>query len=130
VIDIATLTGAVLQSTGKVHAGVVSNTEIVEIAATRAGLISGETCFPLLYAPELLRKEFKSVVADMKNSVKDRNNSQSSCAAIFVAAHLPDPAPPWLHIDIAGTAWDGERRLTGWGVGLLLALGAGPGPGE
>jgi probable aminopeptidase NPEPL1 len=33
-----------------------------------------------LYAPELLRAEFKSQVADMKNSVKDRANAQASCA--------------------------------------------------
>ena len=78
----------------------------------------------LPYAPELFRKEFKSVVADMRNSVKDRANAQSSCAGQFVANHLPDAAPPWLHVDLAGPAWNGDGRGTGYGVGLLLAIGA------
>jgi hypothetical protein len=43
----------------------------------------------ILYAPELLRAEFKSEVADMKNSVKDRGNAQASCA---VRMHRK-----WLH---------------------------------
>ena len=126
IVDIATLTGAVLASSGKVHAGIVSNDEAVEQAALQVGRRVGEPCHALLWAPELLRREFKSAVADMKNSVKDRNNAQSSCAAWFIAAHLPDPAQPWLHVDIAGTAWDAERRGTGAGIGLLLGLGAGP----
>ena len=75
-IDMATLTGAQLVATGKRHAGVVSNLEEVEIAAVRAGKASGDTVHPLPYAPELYRKEFKSKVADMKNSVKDRMNAQ------------------------------------------------------
>ena len=126
IVDIATLTGAVLVSSGKVHAGIVSNEELVESAALAVGRRVGEPCHALLWAPELLRREFKSAIADMKNSVKDRNNAQSSCAAWFIAAHLPDPAQPWLHVDIAGTAWDAERRGTGAGIGLLLGLGAGP----
>ena len=123
VIDLATLTGAALVATGKVHAAVVSNDDALEGAAVGAGLRSGEPVFPLLYAPELLRREFRSPVADMRNSVKDRNNAQSSCAAQFIANHLPNPAPRWLHVDLAGPAWDAENRGTGFGVGLLLELG-------
>ncbi len=119
-IDMATLTGAALVATGKVHAGIYSNDEALELAAIAAGKRVGEPVHPFLYAPELHRKEFKSKVADMKNSVKDRNNAQSSCAAQFIANHLPDPAPRWLHIDIAGPAL-GERG-TGYGVGLLVEL--------
>ena len=70
----------------------------------------------------LFVEEFKSHVADMKNSVKDRANAQCSCAAQFIANHLPDPAPRWIHIDIAGTAWNAQDRGTGSGVGLLLEL--------
>lgn len=123
-IDLATLTGAALVATGKVHAAIVSNDEGLEAAAVAAGLRAGEPVFPLLYAPELLRRELRSPVADMRNSVKDRNNAQSSCAAQFIANHLPSPAPRWLHVDLAGPAWDGENRGTGYGVGLLLELGA------
>ena len=126
VIDLATLTGAALVATGKLHAAIVSNDEDLERAAVEAGLASGEPVFPILFAPELLRKEFRSTVADMRNSVKDRNNAQSSCAAQFIHNHLPEPAPPWLHIDLAGPAHDADSRGTGFGVGLLLAIGAGP----
>jgi len=126
IIDLATLTGAALVATGKVHAALYCNDEAVEQAAVAAGKAIGEPCMPLLYAPELLRKEFKSEVADMKNSVKDRGNAQSSCAGQFIGNHLPDPQPRWLHIDIAGPAWGSDGRGTGYGVGLLLALGAGP----
>jgi probable aminopeptidase NPEPL1 len=125
IIDLATLTGAAPMSTGKLIAAIYSNEEELEAAACRAGRAAGEPVFPLPYAPELYRREFKSAVADMKNSVKDRNNAQSACAAQFIAAHLPHPAPRWLHVDIAGTATDGEGRGTGFGVGLLLELAQG-----
>lgn len=124
-VDLATLTGAALVATGKVHAAIYANTEGLERAAVAAGLRAGEPVHPLLYAPELHRREFRSVFADMKNSVKDRMNAQASCAAQFIANHLPEPTPEWVHIDLAGPAGDGEGRGTGFGVGLLLELGAG-----
>ncbi len=125
-VDAATLTGAALTVAGKIHACVMSNDEAVEQAAVKAGRDIGEPCHPMLYAPELLRREFKSSVADMKNSVKNRANAQASCAGQFIANHLPDPAPRWLHVDLAGPAWSEDENGTGYGVGLLLALGAGP----
>jgi probable aminopeptidase NPEPL1 len=126
IIDLATLTGAALVATGKVHAALYCNDEAVEAAAVVAGRRIGEPCHPLPYAPELFRKEFKSEIADMKNSVKDRGNAQTSCAGQFIGNHLPDPMPRWLHIDLAGPAWGSDGRGTGYGVGLLLELGAGP----
>ena len=47
------------------------------------------------------------------------------CAGQFNGNHLPDNPPRWLHMDIAGTAWDADNRGTGYGVGILLAIGAG-----
>ncbi len=125
-VDIATLTGAALVTSGKVHGAIYTNEERVEQAVIAAGKRAGEPVHPMVYAPELHRKQFRSTVADMKNSVKDRMNAQSSCAAQFVANHLPSPAPAWLHVDIAGPAWAEDNRGTGFGVGLLLELGAGP----
>jgi probable aminopeptidase NPEPL1 len=76
----------------------------------------------MLYAPELLKDEFKSKVADMKNSVKDRNNAQSSCAGHFIESHLSeDYEGGWLHVDMAGPGTN-EERGTGYGVGLVLSL--------
>lgn len=126
VVDLATLTGAALITSGKAHAAVYTNDLAVEHAAVAAGLRAGEPVHPLLYAPELHRAEFRSEVADMKNSVKDRNNAQSSCAACFIEGHLPTPAPRWLHVDMAGPGWAEGDRGSGFGVGLLLELGLGP----
>jgi probable aminopeptidase NPEPL1 len=124
-IDLATLTGAALVATGKAHAALYCSDADLEALAVVRGRSVGEPCHPLIYAPELFRKEFRSSVADMRNSVKDRGNAQASCAGQFIGNHLPEDAPPWLHMDIAGTAWDAETRGTGYGVALLLAIGAG-----
>ena len=93
----ATLTGAQLVATGKRHAAVVSNLESVEDEAVLAGRLSGDTVHPLPFCPEWYQQEFKSEVADMKNSVKDRSNAQASCAANFVYEHLhPAYEGGWL----------------------------------
>jgi len=126
VIDLATLTGAQLMATGKLHAAIISNDEVLEDSAVAAGLVSGDLCFPLPFAPELFRAEFASPVADLRNSVKDRMNAQSSCAAQFIAESLTASTPEgahirWLHVDMAGPAVSRDRG-TGFGVGLLMAL--------
>ena len=56
VVDMATLTGAQLVATGKTHAGILANTIDLERRAVDGGLASGDLCFPLVYAPELLKK--------------------------------------------------------------------------
>eukprot|EP00956_Cyclotella_meneghiniana_P029104 scaffold69471_cov43-Cyclotella_meneghiniana.AAC.1 len=127
VVDMATLTGAQLVATGKIHAGILANTIDLERRAVDGGLASGDLCFPLVYAPELLKKEFASKVADMKNSVKDRGNAQSSCAGHFIESHIdPKYKGEWLHVDMAGPAWKADRG-TGYGVGLVMALVGAPG---
>jgi probable aminopeptidase NPEPL1 len=126
VVDMATLTGAQLVATGKKHAGVLASDEDVERRAMSSGLHSGDLCFPLLYYPDLM-DEFKSEVADMKNSVKDRSNAQASCAGHFIESHLDESyIGGWLHVDMAGPGSDGERA-TGYGVGLVLSLLDAPG---
>ena len=67
-----TLTGAQGISTGKYHAAHLTNDEKYEELAREAGKISGDLSFPLVYTPELHFDEFKSAVADMKNSVMVR----------------------------------------------------------
>lgn len=120
-LNMATLTGAQLVATGTRHAAVVSNREGLERAALAAGRLSGDLTWPLPFAPEFFQDEFKSKVADMKNSVADRMNAQSSCAAQFVYSHIADTGLPWLHIDLAGPAFRSERA-TGFGVPLTVAL--------
>ncbi|MEE2786278.1 MAG: leucyl aminopeptidase family protein [Myxococcota bacterium] len=121
VIDAATLTGAQLVATGHRHAAVVCNDDKLEAIAVKAGKLTGDLVHPLPYCPEFFRKEFKSPVADLKNSVKDRMNAQTSCAAQFIAEHLGSFEGPWLHIDLAGPTRNGERA-TGFGTTLLVEI--------
>ncbi|MFO1078165.1 MAG: leucyl aminopeptidase family protein [Planctomycetota bacterium] len=118
ILDAATLTGAQGIATGDVHAAVVSSDEHVEQALLAAGRATGDLCWPLPFAPEFYRSEFASPIADMRNSVKNRSNAQSSCAAIFVHWHLDGTKVRWGHVDLAFPAFRGDRG-TGFGVALL-----------
>ncbi|XP_025709124.1 probable aminopeptidase NPEPL1 isoform X1 [Callorhinus ursinus] len=122
ILDVATLTGAQGIATGKYHAAVLTNSAEWEAACVKAGRRCGDLVHPLVYCPELHFSEFTSAVADMKNSVADRDNSPSSCAGLFIASHIGFDWPGvWVHLDIAAPVHAGERA-TGFGVALLLAL--------
>lgn len=69
----------------------------------------------------MFQLEFKSAVADMRNSVADRMNAQTSCAGQFVYSHIQDLDLAWLHIDLAGPAFP-AKRATGFGVALVATL--------
>lgn len=122
ILDMATLTGAQGVATGKYHAAVLTNNGDWEDITMKAGQTSGDLVFPIPYCPELHFSEFASAVADMKNSVADRNNAQSSCAGLFIASHLGFDYPGiWVHVDMASPVHCGERA-TGYGVALLTTL--------
>lgn len=121
IVDCATLTGAQLVSTGKRHAAVYTNNESLEDALVALGKRTGDLVHPLPYVPEFYRKEFASRIADMRNSVKDRANAQSSCAGQFLNEHLRAHKGQWAHVDLAGPAVSSGRG-TGFGVVLLLGL--------
>jgi probable aminopeptidase NPEPL1 len=118
IFDAATLTGAQLVSTGLLHAAVVTNDEALEQLVIQAGRASGDLVHPLPFAPEFYKQEFESTVADMCNSVKNRNNAQSACAAQFVWWHIDDTPAKWCHVDLAGPSFP-KNRGTGFGVALL-----------
>jgi probable aminopeptidase NPEPL1 len=117
-IDAATLTGSQLIATGKYHAGIVSNDGELETSLIDAGLRSGDHCMPLLYSPELHTSEFKSTVADMRNSVADRMNASTSASGLWIYLHIDDLGLKWAHVDLAGPAFI-DNRGTGYGVGLI-----------
>ncbi|XP_012160470.1 probable aminopeptidase NPEPL1 isoform X2 [Ceratitis capitata] len=122
ILDMATLTGAQGIATGKLHGAILTNSEEWETKALEAGRKSGDLLAPIIYLPELHFAEFASAIADMKNSVADRNNAQPSCAGLFVGAHLGFDYPGvWMHVDMATPVASGERA-TGYGVALLLTL--------
>lgn len=118
VFDAATLTGAQLVSTGLLHAAIVSNDETLEQTVIAAGKHSGDLVHPLPFAPEFYKQEFESNIADMVNSVKNRSNAQSACAAQFVYWHMEDTKAQWCHVDLAGPSFP-KNRGTGFGVALL-----------
>jgi probable aminopeptidase NPEPL1 len=118
IINAATLTGAQLVSTGLLHAAIVCNDEALEQLVIGAGKHSGDLVHPLPFAPEFYKQEFESSVADMCNSVKNRSNAQSACAAQFVYWHIDDQPVQWCHIDLAGPSFP-KNRGTGFGVALI-----------
>lgn len=122
IVDLATLTGAQLTATGKRHAAIYCTDDALEARAIAAGRASGDLVHPLPFAPEFYRPEFQSPVADMKNSVKDRNNAQSSCAGQFILNHAEGWKGAFLHVDMCGPAVQSNGRGSGFGVGLLLTL--------
>ena len=118
ILDAATLTGAQLIATGNNHAAIFSNSARLEETIIQAGRQSGDLVHPLPFAPEFYKREFKSPIADMRNSVKNRSNAQASCAAQFIYWHIEDTKVDWCHVDLAGPAFLSDRG-TGFGTALL-----------
>lgn len=122
IIDMATLTGAQLIATGKSLSAVYCNDGDLEDVIVGAGRYSGDLAHSIPYVPELFRNEFRSKVADMKNSVADRGNAQSSCAGQFIGNHLDaylEKGGLWAHIDMAGPVKGSDGLATGYGVALV-----------
>lgn len=123
VIDVATLTGAVLVALGTTTTGVVTNNEGFYRQLESASKKSGENVW-MLPGFEDYKRLIKSDIADLKN-VGGRH-AGSITAGLFIGEFVQDK--PWLHLDIAGTAWaDSERDYyskggTGVGVRTLYYL--------
>lgn len=128
VVDMCTLTGAQGVTTGHVHAAVLTNNAEMEKQAYEAGKRCANHTYPILYAPDILMKEFDSPVADMKNSVAGRTNAQASCAGHFIQQHLKDGVEfegTWLHVDMAYPSDENpyvKGRGTGFGVALMTSI--------
>jgi leucyl aminopeptidase len=125
VIDLATLTGAIVQTLGSEHAGVFSNDDRLAERLNHAGRVTGERVWRLPMDPAY-DKMIRSKIADVKNI--GGANSGSITAAQFLKRFVED-GTAWAHLDIAGVAWqDGEQKPmipswgTGWGVKLLDQL--------
>jgi leucyl aminopeptidase len=120
VIDLATLTGAVIMALGHEHTGLFSNNDTLADAILNAGKKTGETVWRLPLG-EAYDRLIKSDIADMKN-IGD-GTAGSITGAVFLQRFVKDV--PWAHLDIAGTAWAAKDKptvpkgATGWGVRLL-----------
>jgi leucyl aminopeptidase len=122
VIDLATLTGAIVAALGFEHAGIFSNDDQLVQRVQAAGRYTGERVWQLPLDP-FYDKMIRSKIADMKNI--GGANSGSITAAQFLLRFI-EKDTAWAHLDIAGVAWqDGEQKPTipswgtGWGVRLL-----------
>ena len=123
-INLATLTGAILVALGTEHAGLFSNNDELSQRLSKAGVKEGELVWRLPLG-DAYDKLVKSKIADMKNI--GGPNAGSITAAQILQRFVNKV--PWVHLDIAGVAWqDGEQRPltpswgTGWGVRLLNRL--------
>ncbi|XP_026477773.1 probable aminopeptidase NPEPL1 [Ctenocephalides felis] len=122
ILDMATLTGAQGIATGAYHGAVLTNSQEWEVGCVAAGKSCADLVFPIPFTPELHFSQFDSVIADMKNSVADRENALSSCAGLFIMAQLGFDFPGvWMHVDMAYPVSCGERG-TGYGVAFLCTL--------
>lgn len=104
-IDAATLTGAVMVALGPVQAGVFSNDEDTWQHFVAALADSGEK-FWRLPLDEGYREMLRSTIADMKNT--GGRFGGASSAAMFLKEFVGKT--PWVHLDIAGTAWIDEAK--------------------
>lgn len=117
IIDIATLTGAIIISLGAAASGIFSNNEELTKALQKAGDETGDRIWPLPLWEDY-QEQIDSKVADMMNI--GMGGGKSITAACLLARFVKDI--PWAHLDIAGTAWKtGQTNsATGRPVSLLV----------
>ena len=121
IIDLATLTGAILISLGHEWAGLFSNNEELADELTKAGNESGDKLWRMPLG-EPFDRLIDSPIADMKN-VGPREGG-SITAAQFIQRFI-ESGLKWAHVDMAGKAWSDkpsstyEKGATGFGVRLL-----------
>jgi len=125
-VDLATLTGAIIISLGNEHAGLFSNNDELSAKLTAAGKAEGEPVWRMPLGAGY-DKQIDSEVADMRN-IGNAGNAGSITAAQFLQRFVDD-GRAWAHLDIAGTAWKpgNDNPLeptwaTGWGVRILDRL--------
>lgn len=122
IVDLATLTGAMIVALGHEYAGVFSNDDTLAWDLVRAGRETGEQ---LWYMPmhEAWDKAIDSPAADMKN-ISGGRDAGSAIGAHFLKRFIQDGVK-WAHLDIAGVAWSNKDRTgvpkgaSAFGVRLL-----------
>jgi len=122
-VDLATLTGAIMVALGTEYAGMFSNNDQLAERLTTVGQTTGERVWRMPLGPEY-DKQIDSQFADMKNT--GTRNGGSITAAQFLQRFVDDT--PWAHLDIAGTAMGAPKTEinqswgSGYGVRLLERL--------
>ena len=126
ILDFATLTGAVLVTLGHIAAGVMGTHEDLMSQVKSSSKNSGEKVWELPLWPEFC-KQVKSEIADVKN-IGAPSQAGSIAGGAFLKEFVGKDIP-WVHFDIAGTAWGGKTTsldpkgsATGWGIRLVLDM--------
>lgn len=122
-MDLATLTGAVITALGHELTGAMGNDEALCAELVAAGKASGELVWPLPLLDQH-KEHMKGTVGDLKN-INAGQGAGSSAGAAFLSHFVQKT--PWVHLDIAGTAWGVEERdyqggSLGTGVGVRLLV--------
>jgi leucyl aminopeptidase len=124
IVDLATLTGAIVVALGHEHAGLFSNDDRLAERLTKAGLATGELVWRMPLSKDY-DKLIDSKFADVKNTGGRMGGAIT--AAQFIQRFVADKTP-WAHLDIAGTGFDSRQNEinkswgSGWGVRLLDRL--------
>lgn len=116
-IDAATLTGAIVMALGSINSGAFSNNDLFQRRVLDAASQQGEKMWPLPMDDDY-RDMLKSPYADIPNI--GSKGAGSITAAKFLQEFVEDT--PWVHLDIAGTAWldDGKPFLSKGPTGVAL----------
>jgi leucyl aminopeptidase len=121
IVDLATLTGAMVISLGHEYAGIFSNDDALAGQLLAAGTETGDRLWRMPMG-DAYDKLIESPIADMKN-VGPREGG-SITAAVFLQRFI-ESGVKWAHLDIAGMAWSDkpgslyDKGATGFGVALL-----------
>ena len=122
-INLATLTGAMIVALGNIRAGLFSNDEKISKAIFDAGEFTGEKVWAMPLDDDY-DQLIKTEIADMKNI--GGPGAGSITAACFLKRHVEKT--PWAHLDIAGVTWKNKSTPSipyggvGWGVRLLYHM--------
>jgi leucyl aminopeptidase len=106
-VNAATLTGAIGVALGQLNAGLFSNDDETALRFMEVLPRSGEK-FWRMPCTDDYREQIKSQIADIQNTGNSRYGG-SITAAMFLKEFVGDT--PWIHLDIAGTAWIDELKL-------------------
>ncbi len=123
-IDLATLTGAIVVALGHEHAGLFTPDEELAAWLIAAGEAVGERLWRMPLGDAYV-KHIKSDIADIKNVGRARE-AGATAGAVFLQRFVGEV--PWAHLDIAGVAWSQQdlplagKGATGFGVRLLDRL--------
>ena len=118
IIDIATLTGAVIYALGQNGGGLMSNDRKSAELVLKSSSAVGEPLWQLPLWPEL-KKEIKGTYADLQNITAPNVKAGTITAAWFLERFVS--STPWVHLDVAGTAWIAKRLAIRIRAAVLLA---------